>query len=288
MYTKPNEGEGLATQPSDFYNDKGYVLLNKDRLTAVWAGVGCESNDVVVRCMCEPFYIIIDYAIMNEECTKYLPETEATAEFYRQTASVSGSVPYETYPVTNMKNVDGFFGTRYSQNRIVMTAPLGTRTYHTWIGCSLNIIDATNNPVLKILKIQLMLPTRIWDYSTSLLYPSTYGASAQRPQCAVVGQSYFDETLKKNIWYDGTDWVDITDPINTAITSKQDKLTSGTNIKTVNNQSLLGSGNITIEASKITVDTELSDTSTNPVQNLVIKKYIDDTLGTINTQLSRI
>lgn len=39
--------------------------------------------------------------------------------------------------------------------------------------------------------------------------------------------------------------------------------------------------------SKIT-DTELSDTSTNPVQNLVIKKYIDDTLGTINTQLSRI
>lgn len=210
MYTKPNEGEGLATQPSGFYNDKGYVLLNKDRLTAVWAGVSCESNDVVVRCMCEPFYIIIDYAIMNEECTKYLPETEATAEFYRQTASVSGSVPYETYPVTNMKNVDGFFGTRYSQNRIVMAAPLGTRTYHTWIGCSLNIIDATNNPVLKILKIQLMLPTRIWDYSASLMYPSTHGASAQKPQCAKIGQSYFDETLKKNIWFDGTDWVDAT------------------------------------------------------------------------------
>lgn len=38
----------------------------------------------------------------------------------------------------------------------------------------------------------------------------------------------------------------------------------------------------------ITVDPSMSDTSTNPVQNLVIKKYIDDTLGTINTQLSRI
>lgn len=109
-----------------------------------------------------------------------------------------------------------------------------------------------------------------------------------KPLCPKKGTMYFDTTTNRPNWWNGTDWVDITEPINTAITSKQDKLTSGTNIKTVNNQSLLGSGNITIEASKITVDTELSDTSTNPVQNLVIKKYIDDTLGTINTQLSRI
>ena len=37
--------------------------------------------------------------------------------------------------------------------------------------------------------------------------------------------------------------------ISSSISSKQDTLESGTNIKTVNNQSLLGSGNISIEVS---------------------------------------
>ena len=55
-----------------------------------------------------------------------------------------------------------------------------------------------------------------------------------------------------------------------SLASKQDKLVSGTNIKTVNNQSLLGSGNISIESTSITVDSALSTTSENPVQNKVI------------------
>ena len=65
----------------------------------------------------------------------------------------------------------------------------------------------------------------------------------------------------------------------TALQGKQDTLTSGTNIKTINNQSLLGSGNIKISAPSITVDTTMSDTSTNPVQNKVIKAYIDGLVG---------
>ena len=58
-----------------------------------------------------------------------------------------------------------------------------------------------------------------------------------------------------------------------AIQGKQDKLVSGTNIKTINNQSILGSGNISIEGgggSAVVVDNALSDTSENPVQNKVI------------------
>ena len=57
-----------------------------------------------------------------------------------------------------------------------------------------------------------------------------------------------------------------------AIQNKQDKLVSGTNIKTINNQSILGSGNISIEGggSAVVVDNALSDTSENPVQNKVI------------------
>ena len=76
--------------------------------------------------------------------------------------------------------------------------------------------------------------------------------------------------------------------VNTLAKNKQDKLTSGTNIKTINNQSLLGSGNIEISAPSITVDTTMSDTSMNPVQNKVIKAYIDRLVGNVAAQLAQI
>ena len=59
-----------------------------------------------------------------------------------------------------------------------------------------------------------------------------------------------------------------------SLASKQDKLVSGTNIKTINSQSLLGSGNISIESTSITVDSALSTTSENPVQNKVVTKAL--------------
>ena len=72
-----------------------------------------------------------------------------------------------------------------------------------------------------------------------------------------------------------------------ALSTKQDTLVSGTNIKTINGNSLLGEGDITIQGGG-TVDTEMSDTSENAVQNKVIKKYIDDLVGNILTQLQEI
>lgn len=82
--------------------------------------------------------------------------------------------------------------------------------------------------------------------------------------------------------------VDAINEVNTLAKNKQDTLTSGTNIKTINNQSLLGSGNIEISAPSITVDTTISDTSTNPVQNKVIKAYIDGLVGNVAAQLAQI
>lgn len=59
--------------------------------------------------------------------------------------------------------------------------------------------------------------------------------------------------------------------VDTALGGKQATLVSGTNIKTINNQSLLGQGNITIQGGgTVTVDDSLSTTSTNPVQNKII------------------
>lgn len=61
------------------------------------------------------------------------------------------------------------------------------------------------------------------------------------------------------------------------LSSKQDVLVSGQNIRTINGNSLLGSGNLEIqgEGSSITVDDTLSTTSTNPVQNKVITEKIN-------------
>lgn len=60
------------------------------------------------------------------------------------------------------------------------------------------------------------------------------------------------------------------------VNSKQDTLVSGTNIKTINGNSLLGSGNIEIQGgSTIAVDNSLSTTSTNPVQNKVITESLN-------------
>ena len=61
--------------------------------------------------------------------------------------------------------------------------------------------------------------------------------------------------------------------VETAVADKQDTLVSGTSIKTVNGNSLLGSGNIEIVGSG-TIDNEMSNSSTNAVQNNVITQNI--------------
>ena len=65
------------------------------------------------------------------------------------------------------------------------------------------------------------------------------------------------------------------------ILSKQDTLVSGTSIKTINSTSLLGSGDISIPV--ITVDSSLSSSSTNPVQNKVIYSAIGDVETVLHT-----
>lgn len=68
------------------------------------------------------------------------------------------------------------------------------------------------------------------------------------------------------------------------LNSKQDSLISGVNIKTINNQSILIENeditNIQI-SSDMTVDSVISDTSENPVQNKVVKNYVDGVVNNI-------
>ena len=76
--------------------------------------------------------------------------------------------------------------------------------------------------------------------------------------------------------------------ITAALNGKQDSLVSGINIRTINGLDVLGQGNIQITGGSGPVDTTMSDTSENAVQNKVIKSYVDGLVGDINSVLTRI
>lgn len=66
-----------------------------------------------------------------------------------------------------------------------------------------------------------------------------------------------------------------------SLSSKQDLLVSGTNIKTINNQSILGSGNITIlDTSKI------KNTNSTTAGDVYDVRYVNSVLGDISTVLA--
>lgn len=96
----------------------------------------------------------------------------------------------------------------------------------------------------------------------------------------IQGKPEFAEVATSGSYNDLTDKPEIPDVSNLAtkseVAAKQDTLVSGENIKTVNGQSLLGNGNIDITSGgTITVDSSLSTTSENPVQNKVITNAIN-------------
>lgn len=64
--------------------------------------------------------------------------------------------------------------------------------------------------------------------------------------------------------------------INSALSNKQDKLVSGTNIKTINNNSILGSGNLSITASVPTEVAKLVNSGSNYIQ---IERYGSSSYG---------
>ena len=111
------------------------------------------------------------------------------------------------------------------------------------------VTQALNNKVDKVSGKQLSTE----DFTTSL-------------KNKLVGLKEFDPTEINNE----------IDTLAQQVNTKQNKLVSGTSIKTVEGQSLLGSGNISIPVP--TVDSTLSDTSTNAVQNKAVKAYVDSNI----------
>lgn len=91
----------------------------------------------------------------------------------------------------------------------------------------------------------------------------------------------FSKTLKVNTPSEDKDAVNKS-YVDTETAKKQNILTSGTTIKTINGETLLGSGNISISTGgTITIDAVLSATSTNPVQNKIVNSALSEKQNTI-------
>lgn len=115
------------------------------------------------------------------------------------------------------------------------------------------------------------LPVSDIDPNTIYLVPK---------QSATQGDVYDEWLYINNAWeHIGSTQVDLTDYYNktqtdTLLAAKQDNLVSGTNIKTINNQSVLGNGNINIEGNEVYI----SDDDTNIPASA--KLFIDESEGT--------
>ena len=115
--------------------------------------------------------------------------------------------------------------------------------------------DLTNKPTIPDVS-NLATKAEIADMETRTHAAATYATKAEIPSL----EGYLTETEASETY-----------ATKEQVSGKQDQLVSGTNIKTVNGQSILGNGNIDITGGgTITVDSELSSTSENPVQNKVI------------------
>lgn len=185
---------------------------------------------------------------------EYVTDSELSAKGYATTSQLSSKLDVSTY---NSEKAN--FATKDELNSKADTSAIADMATKTWVGEQ--------------------------GYLTEI--PSNYVTDSELTEALANKQDKGNYALKSDLDNLATKEELATKADASALSAKQDTLVSGTNIKTINGNSLLGEGDITIQAGG-TVDTEMSDTSENAVQNKVIKKYIDDLVGNILTQLQEI
>lgn len=115
------------------------------------------------------------------------------------------------------------------------------------------------------------------------LYSEIYvGDTAPTKQQKIWFDTTEDDIALKDLDDDTTHRL-VTDTEKTTWNSKQEALVSGTNIKTINNESILGSGNITIQGGGDTTDVKINGTSITSSGVADIKTY-----GTYNASSNKI
>lgn len=185
---------------------------------------------------------------------EYVTDSELSAKGYATTSQLSSKLDVSTY---NSEKAN--FATKDELNSKADASAIADMATKTWVQGQ--------------------------GYLTEI--PSNYVTDSELTEALANKQDKGNYALKSDLDNLATKEELATKADASALSTKQDTLVSGTNIKTINGNSLLGEGDITIQGGG-TVDTAMSATSENAVQNKVIKKYIDDLVGNILTQLQEI
>lgn len=185
---------------------------------------------------------------------EYVTDSELSAKGYATTSQLSSKLDVSTY---NSEKAN--FATKDELNSKADTSAIADMATQTWVQGQ--------------------------GYLTEV--PSNYVTDSELTEALADKQDKGNYALKSDLDNLATKEELAAKADASALSAKQDTLVSGTNIKTINGETILGEGDITIQAGG-TVDTAMSDTSENAVQNKVIKKYIDDLVGNILTQLQEI
>ena len=110
-------------------------------------------------------------------------------------------------------------------------------------------------------------------------YANTYNYSeyTSHTDGVFIGKGTLENALNGKGYINSTD-------LNTALSSKQDTLVSGTNIKTINNNSILGNGNLNIAGGSAT-DVQINGTSitSGGTANIITESAYDNTTNKIAT-----
>lgn len=185
---------------------------------------------------------------------EYVTDSELSAKGYATTSQLSSKLDVSTY---NSEKAN--FATKDELNSKADASAIADMATQTWVQGQ--------------------------GYLTEV--PSNYVTDSELTKALADKQDKGDYALKSDLDNLATKEELAAKADASALSAKQDTLVSGTNIKTINGETILGAGDITIQGGG-TVDTAMSDTSENAVQNKVIKKYIDDLVGNILTQLQEI
>jgi hypothetical protein len=92
-------------------------------------------------------------------------------------------------------------------------------------------------------------------------------------------KTQIDDDFVKKEQNKGLSTNDFSDEDKRKLSNTQEKLVSGVNVKTINNQSILGSGNITIESSEIEIDQTYNPESENAQSGEAVAEAIDNALS---------
>ena len=205
-----------------------------------------------------------DKGYLKEIPEEYVTETELNAKGYATTASVNNKQDKLTSG-SNIKTINNASvlgsGNISVQPTLVSGTNIKTINGNSLLGSGdITIEGGGNGNIVELTQSEYNSITPEDD----TLYVITDAPAVEIPDT----ENFVDkDTLTYEI-----------DAINITINTKQDKLTSGTNIKTINGNSLLGSGNIIIEGGS----TDLSNYYTkNEVDNIVgdIETILDNIIG---------